>query len=365
MKSDVFNQSSVLILKCAYMHYIKDYSLGDIAASLGVSISTVSRLLKRAKEEKYIEFVIRDRHLDCITASVKLKERFALKDVLVVPTPDKALAEMAPENYAETARKLVAMEGARYLQRIIRPDDILGITWGRTVHDLVYYLNPCRKVEADFVTLHGSLACCEHELDVMTLVRKIAMAFGGRKHYLLAEAQMSNSFLVESIKKEKSIEKIFSMFDKVTIAVNSVAVLYPQTTSILANPSYLSTEELKELKRRNVRAAITVRFIDDQGQECRTDLKKRTLAIDLADFKKIRTKITVAAGEGKREAVLAALKGGFVDVLIIDNELAGALTQTLPDASNAAARQGTQSNQPTGGVKNVFGSRTGTTARSC
>ncbi|MFR5731194.1 MAG: winged helix-turn-helix transcriptional regulator [Clostridium sp.] len=32
----------------------------QIAEELGISITTVSRLLKRAKEEKIIEFVIRD-----------------------------------------------------------------------------------------------------------------------------------------------------------------------------------------------------------------------------------------------------------------------------------------------------------------
>ncbi len=226
-------------------------------------------------------------------------------------------------------RKLVAIEGARYLQRIIRPDDILGITWGKTVHDLVYYLNPCRKVEADFVTLHGSIACCEHELDVMTLVKKIAMAFGGRKHYLLAEGQMSNSSLVTLIKKEKSIDRIFGMFSKVTIAVNSVAVFYPQPLSILSRPEYLSAAEIDELRRQNVRGAIALRFFDENGTECNTGLAKRTLAIDLADFKKIRSKVTVAAGSFKTDAILAALKGGFIDVLIVDNALAGAILQAV------------------------------------
>ena len=38
---------------------------------------------------------------------------------------------------------------------------------------MINYLNPSQKVNAKFVTLHGSIACCENELVVRTLVSRI------------------------------------------------------------------------------------------------------------------------------------------------------------------------------------------------
>ncbi|RHP43937.1 hypothetical protein DW836_12085 [Ruminococcus sp. AM34-9LB] len=50
--------------------------------------------------------------------------------------------------------------------RSLKESDILGVTWGSTVYHMINYLNPSQKVNAKFVTLHGSIACCENELDV-------------------------------------------------------------------------------------------------------------------------------------------------------------------------------------------------------
>ena len=61
------------------------------------------------------------------------------------------------------------MERARYLQRVIKETDILGVTCGSTVYHMSNYLNPSQKVNAKSVTLHSSIACCENELDIRTL----------------------------------------------------------------------------------------------------------------------------------------------------------------------------------------------------
>ena len=46
---------------------------------------------------------------------------------------------------------------------------------------MINYLNPSQKVNAKFVTLHGSIACCENELDVRTLVSRMARAVSASK----------------------------------------------------------------------------------------------------------------------------------------------------------------------------------------
>lgn len=160
-----YNQSTSIILKAAYLYYMKSLSQNEIADKLQVSITTVSRLIKKAKDEKIIEFVIKDPYIECIHLEEELKETFGLKDVIIAPDPTSNPIENA-EFKIENRKKLVALEGARYLQRIIKKDDVLGISWGSTMYYLINYLNPCQKVDAKFVTLHGSISCCENELDV-------------------------------------------------------------------------------------------------------------------------------------------------------------------------------------------------------
>lgn len=326
MKPEVYNQSNFAILKAAYLYYIKNVPQIEIAEKMNISITTVSRLIKKAREEKIVEFVIRDPYIECMYLEEELVKTFGLKDVIIAPNDFVSHVDDA-ENTAEAIKKLVALEGARYLQRIITKDDVLGVTWGTTMYYLIHYLNPCQKVNAAFVTLHGSIAFCDHELDVRTLTSRMAMAFGGRQYYLLTEALMSNREIADSIKNEKNTKVVFDMFDEVTISINGIGSMYPKVNSVLAGRDYLAEEELYYLKKENVYGDIALRFINERGEECGGDLRDRTIAIDLEKFKKINTKITIASDESKAHTIYSVLKGKLVDVLIIDYALGRAIME--------------------------------------
>ena len=162
---------------------------------------------------------------------------------------------------------------------------------------MINYLNPSQKVNAKFVTLHGSIACCENELDVRTLVSRMAKAFFGENYYLLTDA------LMRSLPDHEGREE----------------------ESVLASPDFMFTEDLEMLKQENVSGDIALRFFDHDGQECNTTLKERMISISMEQFKKIDRKISLVSGVSKANAVLSALKGGLVDVLILDSNLAEAL----------------------------------------
>lgn len=326
MKPEVYNQSNFAILKAAYLYYIKNVPQIEIAEKMNISITTVSRLIKKAREEKIVEFVIRDPYIECMYLEEELVKTFGLKDVIIAPNDFVSHVDDA-ENTAEAIKKLVALEGARYLQRIITKDDVLGVTWGTTMYYLIHYLNPCQKVNAAFVTLHGSIAFCDHELDVRTLTSRMAMAFGGRQYYLLTEALMSNREIADSIKNEKNTKVVFDMFDEVTISVNGIGSMYPKVNSVLAGRDYLAEEELYYLKKENVYGDIALRFINERGEECGGDLRDRTIAIDLEKLKKINTKIAIASDESKAHTIYSVLKGKLVDVLIIDYALGRAIME--------------------------------------
>lgn len=323
MKPEVYNQSTFLIIKTAYLYYLKGLAQSQIASKLNISVPTVSRLLKKAKEDKIIEFIIKDPYIKYIEMEEKIKNKFKLKDVIIASSPHIDL-----DSYKETKR-IVGLEGARYIERMIREKDVLGITWGSTIANLIYFLNPFQKTNASFVTLHGSIANCSDELDVRPLVSRMAMAFGGKQYTLLTEGLMSSKDIVNSIKKEKYAREVFEMFEKVTIAVNGIGAFYPELKSILAISNYLTPLELKKLKNENVVGDICLRFFNLEGKECETKLRDRTIAINFDQFKKIKTKICVVAGSLKTHAVLAALKGDLINVLITDFSLADSILKAI------------------------------------
>ena len=128
MKLDKYDQSVFLVLKAAYQYYILDRSQNQIAKDLDVSVTTVSRLLKRARDEKIIEFVIRNPYVECLNLGQEISNAFGLKEVIISPVIDMGEDEDDSAMEPEMVKKLVALEGARYLQRVIKENDVLGVT---------------------------------------------------------------------------------------------------------------------------------------------------------------------------------------------------------------------------------------------
>jgi len=334
MKVDKFDQSTFLVLKAAYLYYILEKQQNQIAEEMDVSITTVSRLLKRAKDERIIEFVIRDPYVECLKMGQKIKDVFGLREVVIAPAIDFSLGDDETAYDPESVKKLVALEGARYLQRIIKEKDVLGVTWGSTIYQLINYLNPAQKVDATFVTLHGSLAYCVNEWDVRTLVSRMAKAFSGCTYTLLTNTLMSSKKTVDMLKQEKNMMQVYEMFEKINIAVVGTGSLYPELSSILTRPEYLMPGEVELLQKKGAVGDIALRFFDKNGEECDTDLKERTISIDFKTFKKIKKKIMIASDVSKAHTLYYALCGGLIDVLIIDNRLGEAILKLKGQSGN-------------------------------
>ena len=324
MKKEVYDPSTCLVSQIAYQYYIEEKKTSEIAHQFELSPSTVSRVLKRARQEGIIKIHLAQPYQECNEMEKYLEERFRLRNVCIVPL-NKPEEELQDNN----VKKQVALEGARYVQRIIRDDDILGLAWGGTMYHLIQYLNPCRKVRASIVTMHGSIANCHEALEVQTLVDRAAMAFGGEKISLEHPGLYDTPEECRQIAATEECRNIFEMYEKIDIALTGVGSMYPDYDSLLGKTDYLTEKEKKELKEERVVSDIMLHFIRKDGSECDNLIKNRTLAIDLETFRKIPCKVVAASGSKKAYSILSLLNGNYIDVLIIDYHLAKKLIRLL------------------------------------
>ena len=68
----------------------------------------------------------------------------------------------------------------------------------------------------------------------------------------------------------------------------------------------------------DVAGEVCANFFDREGQEAAPPVKDRIIAITMEDYKKIPVRIGVAGGEEKAEAIRAAVKGNYINVLVTD-----------------------------------------------
>ena len=321
MKKETYFSSDWIIYQSAKMFYIDRLQQKEIAQILGISTATVSRLIQKAQDMQVVKVAMAEPYDNMLETAERLKRRYGLKDVVLAYYPNENRPEIPDHKHA------VALEGARYLQRIITSKDIVGLAWGGTMSCLINYLNPCQKTDASFVTMHGSIAACDYELDVQTLTSRAAMAPGGKKNCLFASGLSDSAETVAQLKKEHAVKSVFELFDQITISISGIGTHYPQVTSLLSAPAYLSRKEYNKLCRAEVCGDIMLHFFDRQGRECDTGLRERTLSIDLETYKRIPTKILVASAANKAQTMHTALENDLCDVMIIDQLLAEALLE--------------------------------------
>lgn len=321
MDSEVYSQSTCVAARAAQMYYIEHATQRAIADQLGISVPTVSRLVNRARNEGLVRFSIPEPFASCLSLEKDIKDAFGLSDVLVAPCSD--------EDDPEARKRAVALEGARLVQRLTTPSDILGIAWGGTMYHLIQYLNPCRRVPASFLTMHGSISSCGAELNSATLVERMAMAFGGRRYAIEHAGLAASPDDLSTYWDDPDIARVGALYDKITVSVSGVGSVHPQLDSRLVRSQFVNDSEVKEIAAAGAFGDMVLRFFDEDGNECDTSLAERTLGISLEQYREIPCKVVAANGAHKAHTVRALLRGRLADVLVVDEALAKAI-MSLP-----------------------------------
>lgn len=314
MEGEVYSPSTWIAARAAQMYYLEDSSQSEIARELGVSGPTVSRLLQRARAEGLVRFAIPEPFASCLSLERELVRHGNLSRALVIPSDPKADPNVT--------KRAVALEAARLVQRVTTPADTLGVAWGGTMYHLIQYLNPCRKVRASFVTMHGSISSGGPDLDAKTLVGRMAMAFGGRRYAIECDGLQGSADVVRELNADPSVDRVQSLYDKITVSISGVGSMHPTLDSRLVRSGYLDRSAIDELVEAGAYGDLMLRFFDANGAECHSSLAERTVAISFGQYRRIPRKIVAASGTQKAQCVAALVKGRLADILVIDEWLA-------------------------------------------
>nr|WP_263324684.1 sugar-binding transcriptional regulator [Neobacillus sp. Marseille-Q6967] len=296
--------NSELITKVAYMYYIDNLPQSKIASLLGISNSTVSRLLQSARDRGIVKIEIQNTNIRCYSLEKKLIDKFHIEEAIVVPS-----YSVREENILRD----LGEAGVNYLKQNIKPEMTIAFSMGKTLSVVADCLEVEEKVDCNIVPITGGLGQVRSELHSNDICRRIADKFGGTAYPLYAPAILATEDLKNGIIKDPMIQKVFQMGLNADITVVGVGNVSDSTFNEL---ELISKEESKEMERHGVIGDIGSWFFDQNGNILDLDIHRRVVG---PDFKKLseNSKVVLIAGtEEKREVIKAALKGKWVDVLI-------------------------------------------------
>jgi DNA-binding transcriptional regulator LsrR (DeoR family) len=314
-----------LTLKACYQHYRRGLSHTEIAANLRLSRFQVARLLRAGLEQGYVTVKILEParwHSDLEQA---IEERYGLNAAIVVD--NDGLED-------EEIKLRVADAAGRYLIDLLDDGDVLGVSLGSTVQALIDQLPDRIRKEVEVVQLIGGSSRMESELNSMILAAQLAHRFRSRSHLLFAPALVSRGDLRESLLADGTIEATFAMFRRLTVAVLGVGAFAQGGTSRLVYGGIVDDALLPQLLSRGAVGDVLSYVYRADGTVLPGGVEDRLIAISLDDVLRVPHRIAVAAGRAKAKAIAGALRGGFVNVLVTDSEVAAAICE---EASAAEA----------------------------
>jgi len=298
-----------LLVDLATRFYVAGQTQTVIARSLGLDPSTVSRYLKRARDEGIVRVDIqRPRSLQGDLA-LELAERFDLQRAVVVA------GDLGPG-----ASDGVAQAAADYVNSQLLNGMRVGLSWGRMLSAAIHALPPGIVSDLDISLLHGGVGSAGAGIQGHELARYLASLHPrSRVHYLHAPVLVDSPDIKDAMLRDGSIHAALESAATSELALVGIGTL--DESAPLIRYGHISERDRERLLAAGAVGDMSTRFFTPEGEPVHV-LDERLIAVEWDDLKRVPLVVAMAAGLDKRQAILGALRTGRMNVLVTDEATA-------------------------------------------
>lgn len=302
-----------IISKIARLYYLEDMNQKKIGEKLNISLATVSRNLTRAKERGIVEIVLHDTREGESSLEVEIEKRFGLKECIVTQSAERR----------ENTYRAMGPPIGDLLARVLRPGEGFGVSWGETLREVSESLVIDRPTNANVIPIIGAMGEVETGIYPNAIAASFAQKLGGKNYLINAPAVLDSEQIKQSIENDRNFSGVRKRWRNLSTAIVSVSNVGSDAS--ITRHGIFSDDELQHLQDLEVECATNFNFIDSAGLPVTTDFDRRMIKMGLSELARIPNLIVVAAGPEKVRPILAALAGGFVDILVVDHDTAEAI----------------------------------------
>lgn len=305
-----------LMVKIARLYYDQGLRQVEIMERLNIHQSTVSRLLKKARETNVVRISVATPtgvHADLEEA---LEARFALKEAIVVDS----------DQIEEHVIRDLGAAAAFFLETTIKPGSIIGISsWSRALLAMVEMMNQSNIGKGgQVVQILGGVGSTETQSYATHLTQRLASNIGASPVLLQAPGIVGSAEVQQILSSDRTVREAADLFDRVDVALVGIGSLEP-SRFLTRSGNVFSPEERTQLAQQGAVGDICLRFFDQSGASVESPLMHRVIGMDLDQLKRVPRVVGIAGGLDKFEAIHATLAGRLIDILITDIDTAKSL----------------------------------------
>lgn len=308
----------------ARLYYMDGLGQSEVARFAKVSQAKVSRLLSLARERGIVRITVADYEPRRRETEDRLCARLGLSLAVVIKASD-GLA-------AGDLRRAIGHFAAPAVDALIQPRDVVALAGGRTIHELVHHLPEVRAKSLTVVQAMGSVDSSVNIFDAQEVGRMMAQRLGGTFLALNSPAFIPEKRTRDALLELAQVRNVYEHLSRASVAIVGLGTL---ENSVFVERGVLQPEAIGELQAAGAVGELCGRFINAQGRECSSPWRDRVVGVQVEQLRKIPQVIGVVSGSDRSAAIIAAVRGGLLKSLIIDEAGASALLAALESKESA------------------------------
>ena len=307
-----------LMINVSKLHYEDGLTQKEISEKLRISRPTISRLIKDAIKLGIVEIKIAEFEESYTDLEKQISDAYGLEEVVVTRVSDADSREIV-------SRELGA-KAAYFFNRSVQNGDVVGVTWGTTISSMVDNLKATKSLHITVVQLMGGLGDPAVSLHGTEIIRRISLLIDSTVRLMPAPGIVDSIEAAQFLKSDKHISAAIDAVTNADIIFAGIGSL-AQEALLIKDESIISQKEVKWLRENGAIGEFALHFYDKDGKIVDSDIEKRIIGLGWGEVKGIDRVVAIAGGPEKTEAILGALHGGFLDVLITDHQTAKKLVE--------------------------------------
>lgn len=296
------------LVRVAWMYYRDKLTQAQIADRLHVSRATVARMIERAKQQGVVTIEIDTAGVGGMELTGQLRAKYSLDEIVIVPQLGRSFS-------GESTNSKLAIEGARYLRRYLRPNAVVGVGWGDTVSRTLLELRTESLHGVSFATLTGGI-------DAYTS-RVSGVVNNGIAEYIRfipSPFLASSREIARALKKEEAVRAVIDLARSADTSIIGIGGAVPNAT-ILQN-GIVTEQQIHDFQQQGAVGDILGEWYREDGSLLELAMHDMRVGIEISELRRMRNVIGIAGGIDKLEAIRGALEGKYVDVLITTEDVA-------------------------------------------
>lgn len=303
-----------LLVKVAKLYYLDECTQSQIAKKIGVERSTVSRLLKKSRAEGIVKISIDEGHTKQAGIAGELRKKYSMKDIIIVKSGPGMLEEVHEKAH-------------QYLPKVTNKNEIVGITWGKTLCDFSKYKLSQKNKKLNFIALTGGYGNLKEYTHINAMINNLSEMYNGKGYFIDFPLIMNSEPIKDEIYNSKFFRNIRNIWERLQTVVVGIGT-FEKDINVLWDSGLPAPKNMWALlKSEQPVGEICTRFYDAEGKIIKTEIDKRKIGIEIERFRKMRNVIGIAVGDKKVNAIKTAINSNFINVLITDEKTGQSLLE--------------------------------------